>query len=208
VDRRAAVAQGVRHEIGENALECVRVDGRLQVGRHLDVDLAHTLAGAQRNDLLDPRSNGNPLRLDRDRMRVEPREVEELLDECLEPRRLRPQHLLEVIALPAGERVSAPLDRLDDPMDHGDGRAQLVRGEGDEVHLQLVGFLQRPARGLLLAEEPRPIERELRQRAERPQRRKLLGAEEGRMPAGPDRERAVRERELEHLVLSVVFRLL
>ena len=74
---------------------------------------------------------------------------------------------LQLLELLRRELVAPLGDRLREPVDRADRRAELVRGERDELALQLVGPLQRLAGVALLREEARAVERETRQRAER-----------------------------------------
>jgi len=68
-------------------------------------------------------------RLDLDRARVEPREVEQLVEQPHELRGVVVEELDEGRAGVAGELVRPCVKGRRDAVDHGRGRAQLVRGE-------------------------------------------------------------------------------
>src|SRR5207253_2337566 len=76
------------------------------------------------------------LRVERDRARIEPGEVEELLDQPRHPLRLLPERVLELGAHRAVELAGAQGRK--DPVHRGRRRPQLMRRDGDEVELQLV----------------------------------------------------------------------
>ena len=58
------------------AVEGRRVDGRLEIIRHVDQDVRGALAGRRTDQLLDPLADGDGLGLDRDRLRIEAGQVE------------------------------------------------------------------------------------------------------------------------------------
>ena len=94
----------------------------------------------------EPLAQVEPLRPDLDRLRVETRQVEQLLDERRHARRL----LLERDAQLAPccvvvEPVAEMVQRLDEAVHRRHRRAQLVRGERDEVRHHLVRALERDA---------------------------------------------------------------
>ena len=123
------VADRVVEQVGEHLLQPLRVAGGLEADRvdldpqpHLAV-AEHALARRAVEQLVHAEALGG----DRQRPRLEPREVEQLLDEAAEALRLRERGLDRVRVLDAvGEVLQHRLQRAD-------RRAQLVRDVGDEI---------------------------------------------------------------------------
>ena len=166
-DRRRAVADGVRDEVRDDALEHERVDDGGEILG--DVELDPSDAG--RAPWTTSRERGlqhDRPRLDGDRARVETREVEQLLEQPPQPLALLDPDAEQLVAQLLGQLRAAVGERLEDAVDGGRRRAQLVRGDGDEVQLELVELDQllvqlraldrrsRPARRRSGAARPRP----------------------------------------------------
>ena len=77
-DRRLPVARGVRDEIGDDAVEHERIGDHRDAGIDVDVDRARR---RRLGDLLEHLAQHEGLRVDRHRVRVEPRQVEQLVDQ-------------------------------------------------------------------------------------------------------------------------------
>jgi hypothetical protein len=71
-DGRRTVAERVHDQVRENPVERVRVDFRLEPRVDLDVDVRRACSGRGGDDLLDARTNGEHLRLDRHGLGIEP----------------------------------------------------------------------------------------------------------------------------------------
>ncbi len=139
--RRLAVPKGVRHEVRQDSVEHRRVDCRLQILRDLERDLGRPIAGRHPDDLIHAPANREALRVDRNGVRIQAREIEELLDEQLQADRLRAKRVLQLRQLVGRDLVPAAVDGLDDAVDDSDRHPELVRRE--RVAFQLVGVLER-----------------------------------------------------------------
>ena len=85
LDVPAAVADRVRDEVGDDALEGRRVCHDVEVVANLHLDLVRMLARDAVDHVLQARAHGEALRLSGRDTRVEPREVEQLLDHPVQP---------------------------------------------------------------------------------------------------------------------------
>src|SRR5581483_10895080 len=150
-DGRGAVAHRVRDQVGDDALEGVRVDASAELGLDLHGDRVLLIGGDARDDLVDQLAHDDLLAPELDRVRLEPRQVEQLVHERREMLGLLVQDPVEAGDLVELEPLAPSVQRHADPVDHGDRRPELVRGEGDEVALQVA----EPRQALLL--EP-PLE--------------------------------------------------
>ena len=159
-DRRLAVAGGVRDEIRDDPVEDDRIGDHRNAG--IDVDLDH--AGRGRIcDLLQHLAQHEWLGVDRDRVRVEPGQVEQLLDEAAHPVGLLPGRLFELAAHVVAERVASLAEGRQDPVDRGRRGAQLVRCHGDEAQLQLVEGDHLVVHARLLDRNRKPFRDQLQQ---------------------------------------------
>ena len=77
-------------------------------------------------------------RLDVDRPRIEAREVEQILEQPAEPLALLDADPEQLVAHLIRELAFAVVERLDDSVDRRRRRPQLVRGDCDEIQLELV----------------------------------------------------------------------
>ena len=136
-DRRRAVADRVRHQVRDDALEHERIDDGGEIVRDVEIDRVRRGQGAV-DDVGEGRLQHDRPRLDGDGARVETREVEQLLEQRPETLALLDADAQQLLAQLLVQ-VRAPLgQRLEYAVDGGRRRAQLVRGDGDEVQLQLV----------------------------------------------------------------------
>ena len=97
------------------------------------------------------------------------------------------------------ELVAALVEGRGEAEDRRNRRSQLVRGERDEVCLDLVGAFERKSRLALVLEEAHAVEREAGERADRLEHPQLLAPEERRVRRRPYRERPGRDLHLEDL---------
>ncbi len=132
-----------------HAVERVRVDRRAKVVGDVDRQVG-SVAEDRFRELGEPRRNVDLGRHHPDRVGLEPGEVEQAVDEVDEPSRLLGEHASELAALFVGELVLALVQRADRPVDGAGRGAQLVRGERDELALQLVQASQLPVLDRLL----------------------------------------------------------
>ena len=92
-------------------------------------------------------------RLDVDGARVEARQVEQLLQQPTQALALLDPDVEQLLAELVRQAGAAFLQRLEHPIDRGGRRPQLVRGDRDEVELQLVELDQ-------LLVQLRPLDRD------------------------------------------------
>ena len=78
--RSLPVAEGVRDEVRHDVVEDRRIDVHCHVGR-VELDLVDLRTGRDGDDLLQPLAQLDALRPDGNRLRVEARQIEQLLDE-------------------------------------------------------------------------------------------------------------------------------
>ena len=97
--------------------------------------------GGDGDDLLQPLAQLDALRPDVDRLGVEARQVEQLLDERGHAHRLLLERSAQLRLLRVVEPVAEMVQRLDETVDRRHRRPQLVRGERDEVGHHLVRAL-------------------------------------------------------------------
>ena len=161
-----------RDEVAEDALERGPVRLDLELGG--DVDPNVRLGRGVGCDARDQLAQDERLRLDPDRLRVEPGQVEQLLDQAPEADGLLPQRVLELLAGLGCEHVALVLERRRDPVDRRRRRAQLVRRDRDEVELHLVEPDE-------LVVDPRPLDRDRGSRGDELQQLLILGVEEARL---------------------------
>jgi hypothetical protein len=129
-DGRRAVAERVDDEVRDDAVEHDRVDVRLE----LVVDLEREVGvGVEVEDAVEPVRDPHPLRVDLDCVRLEAGEVEQLLDQLREPGALLVDRLLEHLHLLGAQLVPPAVQRDGGSVHRGRGRAQLVRGDRDEL---------------------------------------------------------------------------
>ena len=144
-------AERVREQVRDHLQHAVAVgDDRRRVGIlvELEVDLAAPrLLAEARVGALDEHADVDLLRVHREPVRVELRQVEHVADEPLEPDRLAGDDVergpleLGVVEQPVADRVDVALDR-------GQRRAELVRDRHQELPLALLGRRQ-PRRHLV-----------------------------------------------------------
>ncbi len=134
-DRRLPVAGGVGDEVRDDAVEHERIRDHGDAGIDLEADRARR---RRLDDLLEHLAQHERLGVDRHRVRVQPREVEQLVDQPPHAVGLLPGRSLELAANVVVERSLALAQRRQDPVDGGRRCPQLVRGDGDEAQLQLV----------------------------------------------------------------------
>jgi hypothetical protein len=127
------VALRVLEQVREHALEHDAVAEE----RHVAVDVDLDAAARRRGGLLEQVAQPERLRRHGHPRGVGAGEVEELLDEAAQPDGLRPRGLLELVADP-GRELGSRAQRLERAVHGGGRRAQLVRGDRDEVELHLV----------------------------------------------------------------------
>src|SRR3954447_25984000 len=96
-DRRFAIAQRISDEVCDDAFERRRIDDDVEGVRHVDLDSVRGFRGGRRDDVLDAASERDSAWFDVDVLRVEPREVEELVDEATHPIRLFVQCVFELL---------------------------------------------------------------------------------------------------------------
>ena len=107
--------------------------GRVDCDRDVDPGrMQALLAHRVRQERLDAERGA----LERHRAGLEPGEVEELLDQPAQALDLL-EHRVEGLGIGVGDAVD---EVLEDGLERGDGRAQLVRHVGDEVAPHAVGF--------------------------------------------------------------------
>ena len=135
-------AERVREQVRDHLQDAVAVgDDRRRLGILVEpeVDLAAPrLLAEARMRALDEHPHVDLLRVDREPVRVQLREVEHVADEPLEPDRLAGDDVergaleLRVVEEPVADRVDVTLDR-------GQRRPQLVRDRHQELPLALLG---------------------------------------------------------------------
>ena len=123
---------------------------------------------------------------------VEPRQVEELLDQPPHPLAFLGERLGQRLLLLVSELSRAGAQGLGRAGDRRDRGAQLVGGQRDEVRHQAVRPLEREPGVALLGEEPRPVEREERHLADGARSGEVVRTEERRVRRRPDQELAGR----------------
>src|SRR5439155_6894181 len=187
-NRRSPVAEGVRQEVRDDALEDGAVEDGLEVVGSPDLDLGGAPVAGGGDELFDLGSDRKRDGVDRDPLRLEPGEVEKLIDEPTHTLGLRTERIVQFSAVVFREPVSEPVERADHAVDARDRRAELVRGEGDEVRLQLIRAFELEPLFALTDEEPRAVERQACEGAERLKELDLVASEEGRIRSGPDDE--------------------
>ena len=140
------MAEGVREQVEEHALDLLGRDrrGRLAVGVRDEVDVPRGRLGleqAQRR--VDEPGDRQLLQLERERARVDPGELEQVVDE----QRQRP-HLLAQGRQVVARLGEAVLDRLDHRLHRRERRAQVVARPGDELAARVEELLdaRRPSR--------------------------------------------------------------
>ena len=102
-------------------------------------------------------------RLDVDRARVEPRQVEQVLEQPAQALALLDADPEQLVPQLVRQLLAAIGERLEDPVD-GRGRGpQLVRGDGDEVQLQLVELHQLLVHARALDRDRHPLGDELKE---------------------------------------------
>ncbi len=124
-------------------LEDGGIDDRLVGTAHRHLDLTGAETRGDRHDLRQTAAQADRLRRDVDRMRIESRQVEQLLDEPRHARRLLLERNAQLFRLIFVEPVAEMVERLDEAVHRRHGRAQLMRGERDEVRHHLVGAFER-----------------------------------------------------------------
>ena len=149
----------VREQVREDAVECLHVDRRPQFARNLDRDLLEIAVDDDLDDLLQVLAHVDLGGGDEQRVGLETREVEEVLDELEEPLRLLGQHLAQLGLALRRKLARALLERLHGAVDRRHRGAQLVRRERGELALQLIQATE-------LAVLDRPLEKGGDQRAE------------------------------------------
>ena len=194
-NRRSPVAEGVRQEVRDDTLEDGAVDDGLEVVGNPDLDLGGAPVAGGGDELFDLGSDRKRDGVDRDPLRLEPGEVEKLIDEPTHTLGLRTERIVQFSAVVFREPVSEPVERADHAVDARDRRAELVRGEGDEVRLQLIRAFELEPLFALTDEEPRAVERQACEGAERLKELDLVASEEGRIRSGPDDEASARDLE-------------
>jgi len=136
-DGWGAVAGRVRDEVRDDSVEYERVDNSSQVVRDSQLDLV----GRRQRAFDDIRQNGlqhDRPRLDCDGARVESRQVEQLLEQPAEPLALLDPDAKQLLLQFVRQRAAAAGQGLEHPVDGSRGRPELVRGDGDEVELELI----------------------------------------------------------------------
>src|SRR6266566_1450019 len=162
-----AVAKCVCDQVRDDPVEGVEIRDRLELARHDQLDRRRAVWNQRSDELLDAVPDANRLRPNPNRLRLQPREVEQLVDEPAQALALVVQGAPKIGDLLVIQFTPPQVQGRTDAVDDGGGRSQLVRGERDEVRLQLV-----EAAKLLLRECG--LEERGHQRADRPQQ--LRGA--------------------------------
>ena len=80
-DGRVAVPESVRDQVRDDAVERLGVGVRLELGVNGELDVSQVLAGDHEQHLLEPRPDPEATRANLDRLCIEAREIEELVDE-------------------------------------------------------------------------------------------------------------------------------
>ncbi|HZG34726.1 MAG TPA: hypothetical protein VEY87_02670 [Gaiellaceae bacterium] len=135
LDRRRAVAQRVRYEVRHDPVEGDAIDVGLEPLVDLDLDLISALFAHEQYEFLDASTDCDTVAFDRDRPRIQPRHVEQLIDELFETAALRVQRRAKLDALVLFERRAALVQGRCDPVDHGCRCPEFVGGERDEIIL-------------------------------------------------------------------------
>src|SRR5581483_9964950 len=127
-DGRLAVAMGVQEEIGDDALDRGRVGERRQLLAHVEPGL-RSIRGDAIDVACDVHEHLRQLhrsQLELDPRGVEPREVEQLLDQTPQAQRLRPERLLQLVPELWRQAVAALPQRREAPVHRGRRRTKLV----------------------------------------------------------------------------------
>src|SRR5439155_17608459 len=118
----------------------------------------------------------NRFRTNPDRVRLEPREVEQLIDQGAEALALVEESAPKIVDLLSLQLAASQVKGRADPVDDRCRRSQLVRCKGDEVRLQLVEVAE-----LRLRE--RTLEEGRHQHADRPEQLCGVRIQLERLPA-------------------------
>ena len=168
-------------------IEDVGIDERARVVTNLDFDLVRARAGGDHHDLVQALLQIERARAHRHRIGVQPREVEQLLDERGHAEGLLLERRSELLLLRFGEAVAEMVERLHEAVDRRHRCAQLVRRERDEVCHQLVRSFEHEARLVLLLEQTDAVERGGGESTDRLEETQLVVAEERRVRRRPRR---------------------
>src|SRR5215212_514861 len=140
--RRIAVPTRIRDQVRDDPIEGRRIGDRLELRRHLEHDRRCLLWYEGGDEGADAAADGNRLRSYADRLGLEPREVEQLLDELAQALALAEEGAPKLVDLVFAQLPASQVERCADPVDGRRRTSQLVRGEGNEVRLQLVETTQ------------------------------------------------------------------
>src|SRR5439155_2734412 len=160
--RGIAVAKCVRDQVRDDPVEGGEIRDRFELRRDDQLDSRCMLGHQGRDELLDMSSDLNRLGTNPDRLCLEAGKIEQVVDELPQAVAVVVEDAAEIADLLVFQLTAAQVQRGADPVDDGRGGSQLVRGERDEVRLQLV-----EAAKLLLREGA--LEERGHQGADRPQ---------------------------------------
>jgi hypothetical protein len=161
-DRRVAVAHRVLEQVHEYPLEHEPVGDDGEVGCDVELD-RRPLGHRRRGDLGERAPQHERPRVDLDRLRVEPREVEQLLEQPTQADPLLVADADQLAPCLLRQLVTAGVEGREDAVHRGRRRPQLVRGDGDEVQLQLVELDDLLVQARALDRERDPLGDELEQ---------------------------------------------